>query len=108
MSQEKWKEIERNLAEQESFVQTIMQQREKRLKPENNANIDNILSSSIQRAKEKINTIESKNQNRTDRSTEQLSHSREKKERSSEDNAGVAGALKKLQERITCLEKEKR
>lgn len=68
MSQEKWKEIERNLAEQESFVQTIMQQREKKTRPENNANIDNILSSSIQQAKQKINSIESRNPPRSDRS----------------------------------------
>lgn len=75
MSEQKWKEIERNLAEQESFVQTIMQQREKRTKPENNANIDNILSSSIQRAKEKISSIEAKNP-RTDRPSDNLAQSR--------------------------------
>ena len=101
MADEKWKEIERNLAEQQSFVQTIMQQREKRNKPENNANIDNVLSTSIQKAKQKINSIESKNRN--DRSTDNLALSREKKQRNIEENAGIAGAMKKLQEKINDL-----
>lgn len=48
---DQWKQIEKNLAEQESFVQSIIEHRERKSRPENNANIDNILSTSIQKAK---------------------------------------------------------
>lgn len=53
-AQERWKEAERTLAQQESFVQDLKEQREKQVSLENNGNAENILTSSIQSAKEKL------------------------------------------------------
>lgn len=64
-SNSKWNEIERNLAEQESFVQSIMAKNDPsrhRLDPNdgNAGDPENILSTSIQKAKDKISSLEAK------------------------------------------------